>query len=123
VRRGLVIGGAVTLGTTWLITAISGGILMAFVDAVGEDSSPFAPLLVPAVGPFIAIPTLQPSPAGIGFLVIDGVIQSGGLAMLIVGIAVPKKVLIRNDAMGPSFTVTPMMVGRGTMGLGIVGTM
>jgi hypothetical protein len=117
IRKGLVIGGAVTLGTTWLITCLTGAIL---TTAFGDE---FAPLFAPVAGPFITIGTAQASGGGLALLAVDGVIQTGGLAMLIVGIAVPKTVLIRNDASAPSFQVTPMMVGKGTMGLGIVGQM
>jgi hypothetical protein len=117
VRKGLVIGGSVTLGTTWAITCLTAG----FLTALGGDE--FAPLFAPVAGPFITIGTAQASGGGLALLAMDGVIQTGGLAMLILGIALPKTVLIRNDASAPSVQVTPMAVGKGTMGLGIVGQM
>jgi hypothetical protein len=51
---------------------------------------------VPVVGPFIAIGTLGATSGGGVVLAIDGLAQSGGLAMIIVG-AIGKTVLVRND--------------------------
>lgn len=124
IRKGLVIGGAVTFGVMYLITAFTGALLDS-ADELAGNTNMFVPLYVPAVGPFIAIGTTGATAGGAFMLALDGVVQCGGLAMGIAGIAAPQSIIVRNDAdvSKPSFKVTPMAVGQGGMGLGIVGRM
>jgi hypothetical protein len=97
VRKGLVIAGAVTFGSTWLVSAVLAGIAM---DDGGDDGDAFAPLFAPVVGPFIAISTLEAESLGTAILVLDGIAQAGGLAMLIAGIAAQESVYVRVGPMG-----------------------
>lgn len=89
VRKGLVIGGAVTLGVGWLIAATAA----ASIDDEIEDET--APLFIPVVGPFIAMGTLEAEGAGRAGLFVNGMAQVAGAAMLISGIAATKTVLVR----------------------------
>jgi hypothetical protein len=114
-RRGLIIGGAVTLGTTWLLSVLTA----SFVDSFGR-TNPLWPLYIPVVGPFIAIGTAESEGAGTAYLVIDGIAQAGGLAMIIAGFAAAETRLERKDDF--SFHVTPLPMGKHAGGLGFVGT-
>lgn len=89
VRKGLVIGGAVTLGVGWLIASTAA----ASIDEDIEDET--APLFIPVVGPFIAMGTLEAEGAGRAALFVNGMAQVAGAAMLIGGIAATKTVLVR----------------------------
>ncbi len=89
VRKGLVIGGAVTWGVSWLIAATAA----ASIDEEIRDDT--APLFVPVVGPFIAMGTLEPEGAGRAALFINGMAQVAGAAMFIGGLAATKTVLVR----------------------------
>ncbi len=89
IRKGLVIGGAVTFGSLWLITSIYGAAGMSMEDEGSIlNTSEYEPedwgvLIIPVAGPFIAIGTLDASAGPSVLLAIDGVAQAGGLAMLI----------------------------------------
>jgi hypothetical protein len=117
-RRGLIIAGAVTFGVTYLLSAFAASIA---VDGGGSEE--FGPLFVPVAGPFITIGTAGSEGTGTFALVLDGVAQAGGIAMFIAGIATEEKFLMRNDVSKPNITVTPMMVGDSSFGLGIRGSM
>jgi hypothetical protein len=118
VRKGLIIGGAVTFGVLYLLSA-------ATAAAADDFTDDLTPLYIPAVGPFITIGTANAEGAGTFLLIVDGIAQSGGLLMAILGIAIQQDLLVRNDveATGPKVRVSPMMVGKGTMGFGLVGSM
>lgn len=123
IRKGLVIGGAITFGTLYIISAISGAALMSMAEdpfyTTTYSQEDAAMLLIPVAGPFVAQATLDPTAAGHVFLILDGVGQAGGLAMLIVGLAAKKEVLVRQDQ--ASVTVAPML-GAGRTGLAATGT-
>jgi hypothetical protein len=89
--RSLVITGSITFGATYLISLIVG----ATAVAQGGDNKSFAALFAPVVGPFISIGTIGSSGAGTLWLVIDGLTQTAGAAMLITGLAVDEKFLQR----------------------------
>jgi hypothetical protein len=88
IRKGLVIGGAVTFGTVYLITAVGGAIA---VDA-GADEGAF--LFIPVAGPLVFLPDVDESVAASVLLVVNSIAQAGGLAMLIVGLAAQEDVLV-----------------------------
>lgn len=111
-RKGLIIGGAVTFGVMYLITALVG----AAMDDVGSDGS-F--LFVPVAGPFLQMTRTNTSTGNV-FLAIDGLAQAAGATMLIVGLTSPKTVLVRNDL--AEVRVAPMRLGQNGGGLGLVGT-
>jgi hypothetical protein len=132
IRKGLVIGGAVTLGALWVLTiviAAAGQSIEATDDelttAVGGDpeadgrtEGDWAVLYIPVAGPFVGIATLDASGGGLAILIIDGVAQTGGLAMLIAGLAAQETRLVRIG--GAEITVTPE-VGPNQTGLGVHG--
>lgn len=119
VRKGLVIGGAVTLGVLWGVTAIFGGI---FTDLGSLGGDAYVPLFIPAVGPFIAVETMHTDVAGGAVLIIDGVAQTAGLAMFIAGLAAQEQVLRRTVANGIDVELTPLVMPEQHYGLGLRGS-
>jgi hypothetical protein len=123
IRKGLVIAGAVTFGslylTTILITAGVQGICDA--DGVSGDCDEASALYVPAIGPFIAIGTLDANAPAAVFLAINGLGQSAGVAMLVAGLAARENVLVRDDISKPAIHVRPLVAGD-ALGLGLDGT-
>lgn len=125
IRKGLVIAGAVTFGTMWLLTAAVGAVWMDYENREdnsliddGIEPEEVGVLIIPVAGPFVAMGTLEPSVSGGMILALDGIAQAGGLAMFIIGLAAKKDVLIRTGDV--EMTVAPM-VGQGRGGLGLVG--
>jgi hypothetical protein len=116
VRRGLVIGGAVLFGTTYLLSALSAAVVS---DANSGSSNPAAALYIPAVGPFVEMGQVGSATAGF-FLALDGLCQVGGITMFIVGLASPKTELVRND-FGFQLHLAPI-ISRDHSGMGLVGT-
>jgi len=131
-KKGLVIGGAITFGCMYLFSVIAGAAMddtnkrytfsssgSSTTSGGAENSGTF--LYIPVAGPFLQM-TRTETATGNVFLAIDGIAQAAGATMLIVGLTSPKTVLIRNDL--AEVKVTPMrmgMNGSGT-GLGLVGT-
>ena len=110
VRSGLVIGGAVTFGVTYLLSALVAAVSMSACSAktfvTSTTCTDLGFLLVPVAGPFIEIAHSKADAGGAVVLIIDGLAQAGGVAMLILGIAIPRTVLVRNDlALGRKETV------------------
>lgn len=108
-RKGPIIGGAVTFGTMYLLTALGASV----ANDVSNDSA--TPLFVPALGPFIQMGKDQ-SDTGRFFLAVDGAAQCAGLALLIYGLSSKRTVFVRND-----LVVAPMISGS-SAGAGITGT-
>ena len=122
VRKGLIIGGAVTFGSLYLLSAL---VAAANADANKGGSNPAVALYVPALGPFIQMPSSDSSTARV-FLAIDGIGQCAGVAMLVVGLTSSNTVLVRND-LGQAAPPKPELhfmplVGAGTTGAGVFGT-
>ncbi len=118
-RKGLVVGGAVLFGVTYLLTALT-----AAVSAdTSQGSNPLAALWVPGAGPFIQLFESGNSATGSLVLVLDGLCQAGGISMFAIGLAAPKTTLVRNDlgSNTPHLTFAPI-VGPGRSGMGLVGT-
>lgn len=115
VRKGLVISGAIVFGTVYLFTAIGGA------DAVYRGSSGYAALFVPCAGPFLTLATTrQDSLERVG-LVLDGLVQITGAALLLPGLLVPRTVLVRDDVSKAFVLPAPMSFGPNSAGLGLVG--
>jgi hypothetical protein len=55
-------------------------------------------------------------------LLLDGIAQTGGVALFIAGFAAPRPVLVRDDTARLRFMPIPMSFGRSSAGFGIVGT-
>jgi hypothetical protein len=125
IRRGLVIGGAVLFGTTYLLSALVGSIaITANDDCQGCSGSSLGALLIPAVGPFVAMGNSGNTALGDFWLAFDGLLQVGGITMFAVGIAAPKTVLVRNDLgsnQGIHLSLAPI-VAPGRQGMGVIGT-
>ena len=126
-RKGLLIGGGVTLGVTYGISLL--------VAAVGEDTKSCdnydyntgaqsgctnhdAAMAIPVAGPFIQIANENSAVAKL-FLAGMGGAQVAGAIMLYYGMTTKKAVLVRNDIVG-SLNLTPM-VGAGNTGLALSG--
>jgi hypothetical protein len=120
VRKGLIIGGAVTFGTLYFFSAL---VAAAGADTSGSDRNPTAAMWVPGVGPFIQMTKTSSATANV-FLAVDGLGQSAGLLMLGFGLFSPRTVLVRNDLASapkkPAVAVTPM-AGPGGTGMAVVG--
>ena len=112
-RLGLVIGGSVLFGVTWLTSVATGAIGAGFGWSQGDL------LLIPVAGPFALLP--GSTATGAFFLVLDGLSQAGGIAMLVAGLAAPKTVALRNDLSKLQLMPTPMTFGRNSGGFGFVG--
>ena len=120
IRKGLVIGGAILLGTMYIFSVLAGAAENDVSTAFGDDHDHGTFLFIPVLGPFLQIgKTDSDNSTGKAFLVIDGVAQAAGAAMLIGGIVAPKTVLIRNDL--ATISVVPMKVGAAGSGVGFVG--
>lgn len=116
-RKGLIVGGAVTFGTLYFLSAMIAAVGSDVSSATGGKNE-VAAMWIPVFGPFIQIANTESSTLKL-FLGIDGVAQTAGAAMLIVGITSPRTVLVRNDL--AEIRVTPI-VTKDTAGAGLVGT-
>ncbi|NUQ77413.1 MAG: hypothetical protein HUU21_28075, partial [Polyangiaceae bacterium] len=108
-------GGIFILG---YVPALYVALIGSAVDSAGADSG-LDPLYIPAAGPFITISTAEAEGAGIFWLMVMGVVQTGGLATGIAGLVMPdEKVLYRNDV---RIRVAPYVTATGS-GIGLQGT-
>lgn len=124
-RLGLIIGGAVTLGVSYLLS------LMAFViddsvscvddfgDGSCDDGSDLWPLAIPVAGPFLTIGTTDGEQDSLTILLLDGIAQVGGVVMLVLGVTSKKTVLVRNDL--AEVHLAPVALSGGGHGLGLAG--
>jgi hypothetical protein len=125
VRRGMVIAGAITLGVPYVIG-------LSFASAADfENSSGW--LAVPALGPWLMMAFREDQcdeneeyysdciSDGVlrVYLTIDGLAQTAGAILLLVGIVDKKPRLVADDS--AKIVVTPTRIGSG-YGLGIKGT-
>jgi hypothetical protein len=126
-RKELIVAGAVILGVFYHLSVL--GALLANVrfclnfSSVGcggasAQDVKAAALYVPVAGPFLQM-TQTTEATGNVLNVIDGVAQSAGLAALIIGLASPQRVLIRNDSAAIRARPVPFLTGH-TAGLGLV---
>jgi hypothetical protein len=115
IRKGPVIAGAILFGVFYMISSL--------VAAVSADTSNGghgdAALFVPAIGPFIQM-TMTSSATGNWALAVDGLAQSGGVALLAYGLMSPQPVLVRND-LGLTIAPRVMALGREGGGIGVGG--
>lgn len=116
-RKGLIIGGAVTLGATYLATAFIGAVAEDFIRASGSNTS-LTPLYIPIAGPFLEIGQTDSAVARF-YLAVSGLGQSAGALMLLYGISSSRTVLVRNDQL--IVTSVAPMIAPGATGLSIVG--
>lgn len=124
-HRGLIIGGAATLGGLWLLSVMIGSAVDSLNRGYTGDSTSVAwPLYIPVFGPFIGLGVFDnTSGSGTFILLLDGLAQAGGAAMIIGGALTTQKRLIRTAQDKPTWTVLPHPMGTQGMGLSLVGTM
>jgi hypothetical protein len=116
-RKGLIIGGAVTLGATYLATAFIGAVAADFLKAEGSNAS-VAPLFLPVAGPFLEIGQTDSAIARF-YLTLSGLGQTAGAIMLFYGLSSSRTVLVRNDQL--IVTSVAPMIAPGATGLSVVG--
>lgn len=116
-RKGLIIGGAVTLGATYLATAFIGAVAADFLKAEGSNTS-VAPVFLPVAGPFLEIGQTDSAIAKF-YLTLSGLGQGAGAIMLLYGISSSRTVLVRNDQLIVT-SVAPLLA-PGATGLSVVG--
>jgi hypothetical protein len=113
-RKGLLIGGALTFGITYLVTALGGAIA---ADAGGGRG---AALIAPVFGPF-AMLGKDVGATGSFLLVLDSLAQAAGITMFSIGMAKPSAVLVRDDLAKIEVRPAPMTFGASGAGFGLVG--
>jgi len=128
IRTGLVVGGAVTFGTVYLLNVLGAA---ASLDAckvynsvtTKPNCSDASFLFIPVAGPFIQMSRTGDSAGVSALLVLDGVAQAAGVLMFIGGLAWQKTTLVRNDLGSNTApakpTISPYFSGSGA---GVVGT-
>lgn len=112
---GLIVAGSITFGVTWVVFNLFPG-LIASSAGCGECGF----LMIPVVGPVvlgIASNNITAQSGLIGLLAIDTIVQAGGMAMLIAGLAITKTVWVRDYR---PLSVVPILT-PGMQGLAIGG--
>jgi hypothetical protein len=136
-RSGLILAGGLVLGITYALSISVAGASREHADRW---------LLVPVAGPFIDLAarptcdrTSDPFTGTRNYcnddssartsLMLDGLTQVGGAVLTIVGLATPRRVVVRDDApyaarSGPGFTwsLAPRSYGRSGHGFALAGT-
>jgi hypothetical protein len=136
-RKGLVVSGSIVFGIAYFLS---------LSVAASSKYEPDRWLYAPIAGPFIDLGNRKENcntiPNNLGttttcsddsserfFLMADGLMQTAGATMLVLGLALPQKLLVRDDApfVGGSpnrfaWTIAPRAMGRSGYGLGVVGT-
>jgi hypothetical protein len=115
VRRGPIIAGSVLFGVAYITTVL----VAAGLEDSGDSS--YGWLYLPGIGPFIELTHSATATASTS-LVLDGLTQSAGLALLVWGITSPAPVLVRNQIDTLRVTPVPLVFARGGSGVGLVGT-
>jgi hypothetical protein len=111
-RKGLVISGAAVLGAAYLASIFAA---IAYCGPGRECIN--GGLYVPVVGPFI-VAAQAPSSGGATLAAFDGIVQLGGLGLIIAGFAAPERFVVWQDADAhASLTVVPG--GGGGVGLAL----
>lgn len=111
-RTGLVVAGAITFGVVWVVLNL---FPLTVANAFGGCGNCNL-LIIPAIGPIILATQSNSSLASL--LVLDAIVQAGGLAMLITGLAAQRTVWVRDAR---RVQVLPIL-SPGMQGLGVVGS-
>jgi hypothetical protein len=115
-RKGLVITGSVLFGVLYLLST-----LVAAGNDSSYDGNRYSALWIPVAGPFVQMASSNNGSGDDEAFLLDGVAQAAGVTMLVLGLAFPRTILVRNDLTSISFVPTPMKVGHDGGGLGLVG--
>ncbi|CAN5480197.1 hypothetical protein BH11MYX1_BH11MYX1_23930 [soil metagenome] len=102
-RKHLIVGGAVTFGVSYLISAFTASIGH---DASSSGNNDLASLYVPVAGPFLEMGHTNSATATF-FLAGLGGAQLAGAIMLYYGITSTQRVFVRNDLVG-NLSITPL---------------
>ena len=100
---GMFIAGIPVFLVPWILTG-------ALDLALDDDALGFVPIL----GPFILAGNITYDETGVGvtFLVIDGIIQIAGIALIVLGLTLQRQVAVRaqlgDDPEAPTITLLPM---------------
>lgn len=113
-HRGLVVSGVAMFGGAYLISLLMAG------TALSENESDLVPLAIPIVGPFVTIESAQVDADNDGgerlaliLLIFDGVVQAGGAALFIAGLAAQQRIVVRQDVADEASLVPDVDVGPG----------
>ncbi len=123
---GLIISGAVVLGVSWLVHAALISPLAgwsASADLQPEWEAFRITGVIPVVGPWIQMgvkPGSLSNDSWAGYLAVNGLLQAGGLTMLILGIALRETETYYARDGEPSFAILPSF-GQDGVGLTAVG--
>lgn len=110
-NRGLIVTGLSVLGATYGASLVAS---LAFISDGGRDSAEFAPLLIPVVGPFITAGTNDDVPT---LMILNGVTQTTGAVLLILGIALTEKKVVRDGIHLDASAVPEVYPGLGSVTL------
>jgi hypothetical protein len=116
-RKGLIIGGAATLGATYGATVLI-GLLATILRPLDRSTPDPTPLFIPVAGPFVEIAQSKDS-TGLFGLAAVGLAQTAGAIMLVYGLTHSGEVLVRNDQL--AITSIAPLVAPGASGLSVVG--
>jgi len=111
-RTGLVVGGGVLFGVPYLLSAATAA------GGLSDHNDELVPLFIPVVGPFVTLSTAHVFVGtdndleqvgrifGAMGLIIDGIMQVAGFSLVVVGLSVQKRVVVRDRgvpevALGP----------------------
>jgi hypothetical protein len=119
VRKGLIIGGAVTFGALYFLS-VWGAATVHDYNAAGGGGENLDALYIPGLGPFVQM-IRTTSEAGNVINFVDGAGQLAGVMMLINGLTSPQTVLVRNDVGGVRALPAPYVTSH-SAGLGLVGS-
>ncbi|KYF75604.1 hypothetical protein BE17_09205, partial [Sorangium cellulosum] len=99
--RRLIVAGSIVLGSAWALSALTAGTILSEGDS---GSVSYSPLLVPVGGPFITLATGEDVDFSDDdgqvtgtFVLLDGLTQVTGLALLVAGLVANQKVWVRDD--------------------------
>ncbi len=106
-RKGLIIGGAATLGASYAICALTAAIGQ---DVNSNESNPVGAMWIPIAGPFIQIGNSSSATEDV-FLVGLGAAQVAGAVMLYYGMTSTKRVFVRNDLVS-NVMIAPMVTNN-----------
>ncbi len=139
-HSGFIAGGATMFGVSYGLSVATGALAQAVISGANAShsaewgctpncsTSAADVFFIPVVGPFVLAGSAAQGPQGAPLTAIaltDGLLQAGGLAMLIYGLAAPAPPVLVKDrpAKSAGFTFTPApVVGNGRAGMGLVGT-
>jgi hypothetical protein len=115
-RKGLIIGGSVTLGAAYLTTVFTGA-LAAALSTFSSSHMSVGPAFVPVLGPFLEMG--QDHSGGQLSWAVLGLAQTAGALMLVSGLNSPRTILVRNDRLNVT-SIMPLIV-PGASGLSVMG--